>query len=73
VLEHTPQARDAQAYQEGTLGARARVRLQNSEWFEDLALLAGLDRKGLVRGASVPELEEVFDCVRELGGDELEE
>lgn len=63
---------EMQAYREGTLGARARVRLQNSEWFEDLALLAELDRKGRVRGAFVPELEEVFEHVRELEGEEDE-
>jgi predicted HD phosphohydrolase len=61
---------EMQAYKDATLGARARVRLQNSEWFEDLALLAELDRKGRVRGAMVPELEEVFDYIREMEGDE---
>jgi hypothetical protein len=61
---------EMQAYKEGTLGARARVRLQNSEWFEDLSLLAELDRKGRVRGAGVSELEEVFDSIREMEADE---
>jgi predicted HD phosphohydrolase len=64
---------EMQAYKNGTLGARARVRLQNSEWFEDLALLAELDRKGRVRGAMVPELEEVFESLREMEGDEAED
>ena len=54
----TPQARDAQAYKDGTLGVRARVRLQNSEWLEDLMLLNEHDRRGRVRGERLCELEE---------------
>ena len=57
---------DAQAYRDGTLGHRARVRLQESEWFDDLMLLNDLDRRGRVRGAHVSELEEALECIREL-------
>jgi hypothetical protein len=57
---------DAQAYKDGTLGARARVRLQNSEWFEDLMLLNQLDRRGRMRGAVVCEPEEALEYIREL-------
>ena len=63
---------EAQAYREGTLGARARVRLQNSEWFDDLMLLGELDRRGRVRGAFVCELEEALDYIRELEDEESE-
>jgi predicted HD phosphohydrolase len=57
---------DGQSYRDNTLGARARVRLQNSEWFDDLMLLNELDRRGRVRGAIVCELEEAFDYIREM-------
>jgi hypothetical protein len=56
----------AQAYKEGTLGARARVRLQNSEWFDDLMLLNELDRRGRVRGAVVCDLDEALESLREM-------
>ena len=60
---------ETQAYKEGTLGARARVRLQNSEWFEDLMLLNQLDRRGRMRGAVVCELEEALEYIRRMNED----
>jgi predicted HD phosphohydrolase len=57
---------EAQAYKDGTLGARARVRLQNSEWFDDLMLLYEFDRRGRIRGAVVCELEEALESLREM-------
>lgn len=57
---------DAQAYRDGILGHRARIRLQASEWFDDLLLLHELDRRGRVRGSFVCELDEAFDHIREL-------
>jgi hypothetical protein len=57
---------EGQSYRDNTLGARARVRLRNSEWFDDLMLLNELDRRGRVRGAIVCEIEEAFDYIREL-------
>src|SRR4051794_13129323 len=57
---------NAQAYKDGTLGARARVRLQNSEWFEDLMLLNELDRRGRMRGAVVCEVAEALEYIREM-------
>jgi predicted HD phosphohydrolase len=57
---------DAQAYKDGTLGARARGRLQNSEWFEDLMLLNQLDRRGRMRGAVVCEPEEALEYIRQM-------
>ena len=57
---------EAQAYRDGTLGHRARVRLQESEWFDDLMLLYELDRRGRVRGAIVCEVDEALESIREL-------
>ena len=62
---------DAQAYRDGTLGARARVRLQQLEDFDDLMLLCACDRRGRVPGAMVDELSEVLDFLRRLS-DELD-
>ena len=57
---------EAHAYFDGSLGARARTRLQNSEDFDDLMLLREIDRKGRVPGATVCELREALDYIREL-------
>ena len=50
----------------GTLGVKARARLQQSEYYDDLMLLSELDRRGRVRGAAVCELEEALEFLREL-------
>ncbi len=57
---------EAHAYQNGTLGARARVRLQNSEDFEDIMLLRELDRKGRVPGEIVCELADALAYIKAL-------
>ncbi len=57
---------DAQAYRDGTLGARARARLQQHEEFDDLMLLRDLDNRGRVPGAVVCELSEALDYIRDL-------
>ncbi|MFO0952800.1 MAG: hypothetical protein U0835_16955 [Isosphaeraceae bacterium] len=57
---------EAHAYREGTLGARARVRLQQLEEFDDLLLLRELDRRGRVPGAQVCEVAEALDYLRKL-------
>ena len=57
---------DALAYRQGTLGARARQRLQQSEEFEDLMLLRELDTRGRVPGAIVCELAEALDYIKGL-------
>ena len=57
---------EAQSLRAGTLGARARSRLQAHEDYDDLMLLADCDRRGRVPGAPVPELDEVFEYLREL-------
>ena len=51
---------------EGTLGVRAKRRLQRCESYEELILLARCDRAGRQVGVPVPELEEALDYVRDL-------
>jgi predicted HD phosphohydrolase len=51
---------------DGTLGARARRRLEESEYFDDLVLLGQCDRAGRRPGAQAPEIDEALDYLREL-------
>jgi hypothetical protein len=51
---------------DGTLGARARRRLQQSEHFEELQLLCECDRDGRQTGVAVPDLDEALEYIREL-------
>jgi hypothetical protein len=51
---------------DGTIGARAKRRLQRSEDFDELFLLAQCDRNGRVPGGPAPELDEALDSLREL-------
>jgi hypothetical protein len=62
---------EAQALRVGTLGTRARSRLQQSELYDDLMLLTELDRRGRVPGAAVCELDEALDYVRGLAAGEV--
>jgi hypothetical protein len=61
---------DALAYREGTLGLRARMRLEQSEEYDDIMLLLELDQRGRVPGAIVPELIEALDYIRELADED---
>ncbi len=54
------------AYLNGTIGIRARRRLQNSESGDELVRLAKCDAAGRVPGAIVPELDEALDYLRDL-------
>jgi hypothetical protein len=63
LIEHHPHA---QALRDGTLGVRARRRLEAAEDFEDLLLLADCDRAGRQVGARVPDLDEAIAHLREL-------
>jgi hypothetical protein len=63
LIEHQPQA---QALRDGTLGARARRRLEESEDFDDLVLLWECDRAGRQQGVQVPDVEDALEHVREL-------
>ena len=60
---------DALAYRDGTLGARARGRLERSEEFDDLMLLRELDTRGRVPGALVGELAEALAYIKDLAGE----
>src|SRR5262249_54117464 len=51
---------------EGTLGARARRRLEESPDFDELVLLSRCDRAGRVPGAQVSDLDDALDQLREL-------
>jgi len=57
---------EAFALKEGTLGARARRRLQESDDFDELMLLAECDHEGRAIGVEVPDVEEVLEYLREL-------
>lgn len=57
---------DAQALNNGTLGARARRRLQQSPDFEDLMLLRECDDGGRVPGAQVGSADDALGYLREL-------
>ncbi len=63
LIEHHMEAGELRA---GTLGARAKRRLQESEDFEELMLLAQCDRRGRERGVEAPDLEEAITYLREL-------
>jgi predicted nucleotidyltransferase len=63
---------EAQALRAGTLGVKARSRIQSSEYYDDLMLLNELDRRGRVRGAAVCELDEALDFLRELAEQDRE-
>jgi hypothetical protein len=57
---------DAHAIRDGTLGHRARLRLEESEDFEDLMLLEEMDRAGRQTGVQVCSVEEALEYVRSL-------
>jgi hypothetical protein len=50
----------------GTLGVRSRRRLEASENFEELKLLAECDEAGRQAGAPAPELREALNYLRQL-------
>ena len=62
-IENLPSAQELAS---GTLGARARRRLEASADFDELTLLAECDRKGRVRGARVRDLEDAIDHLQDL-------
>ena len=63
---------DAHAYQDRTLGHRARVRLEESEDFEDLMLLREVDDAGRQRGVEVCTVAQALDYIRSLEGETYE-
>lgn len=58
---------EAQAYQDGSLGHRARQRLAQSEDFEDLMLLRDLDSAGRRCGVDVCSVESALAYLRSVG------
>jgi hypothetical protein len=62
-IEHHP---SAVALHEGTLGVRARRRLEMAEDFDALVLLCDCDRRGRQRGVRVPDVDEALAHLREL-------
>lgn len=56
----------AQAHAAGTLGIRARRRLEAHPDFLDALLLAEADRRGRVRGYDAPSLEQAIAILRDL-------
>jgi len=57
---------EAHALHEGTLGVRARRRLEESPDFDELVLLSRCDRAGRVRGAQVSDVDDALDHLRDL-------
>ena len=57
---------EAHAIDEGTIGVRALRRLEASEDFDELRLLATCDHAGRAKGVAAPELEDALDYLREL-------
>jgi hypothetical protein len=57
---------EAQALCDGTLGARSRRRLEASEDFEEVQLLARCDRDGRATGVPVPDVQDALDYLRDL-------
>ena len=51
---------------DGKLGVRSRRRLEASESFDELKLLARLDRAGRQCGAAVADVQEALAYLREL-------
>ncbi len=60
---------DAHGVRDGTLGHRARGRLQASEDFEELMLLQELDQAGRRRGVAVCTVDGALDYLRALDDD----
>lgn len=63
LIEHHMLAHE---YRAGTLGARARQRLESSENLEDLLLLSELDQAGRRGGVIVPTIDEALAFIRSL-------
>lgn len=66
-VEHVP---TAQAYHDGTLGLRARHRLEAHPDFHDVLALADAERQAHVRGYDAPSLDDAIAALRELAEDD---
>ncbi|CAN5704660.1 tRNA adenylyltransferase [soil metagenome] len=63
---------DAHAIRDGTLGHRARLRLEASEDFEELMSLQELDKAARQRGIQVCSIDEAIEFIRLLEEEEFE-
>jgi hypothetical protein len=59
----------ARGFLDGRIGVRARRRLQQSDDYEELILLAKCDLAGRVPGAKVPDVDEALAQLKELAAD----
>ncbi len=59
---------EALSFRDGSVGARLRRRLEASESFDELMLLAECDRQGRAVGMSVPEVCDALSYIRDLDG-----
>ena len=57
---------EAHRYRDGTLGVRARRRLEAHPDFEDLLVLAECDQRGRECGVRVPDVEQALKQIRDL-------
>jgi len=57
---------EGHALNDGTIGLRARHRLEESPDFEELQLLSRCDREGRVAGAQVSDVDEALEYIREM-------
>lgn len=63
LIEHHSEANQLRR---GTLGMRARRRLESHESFEELMHLSDCDRQGRQQGMEVPEVDAVLKYIRDL-------
>jgi hypothetical protein len=57
---------EAQTLRDDALGVRLRRRLERSESYDELMLLADCDRRGRTIGMQTPDLQDALDYLREL-------
>lgn len=57
---------EAHKIADGTIGSRARRRLQQHADYEDLLLLNECDRGGRIPGGEAPELDDALELIKEL-------
>jgi hypothetical protein len=57
---------EALGMREGTLGVRLRRRLEDSESYDELLLLADCDRRGRTVGMRVPDVQEALEYLRDV-------
>ena len=56
-------------YKAGTLGFKARKKLEASAEFDDLMLLRDLDNRGRIPGVTVPTVDEALEFLKQLERD----